>query len=60
LGRGLARQHRRIEALIGRAEQEQILSSLERPMRSEGLAAENGSLDLRRVARTKEIASLIT
>jgi HEXXH motif-containing protein len=60
LGRGLGRQHQRIEALIDRAEQEQILSSLEWPMRPQGLAAENASLDLRRVARTNEIASLIT
>jgi hypothetical protein len=29
-------------------------------MRREGLAAENASLDLRRLARTNEIASLIT
>ena len=60
LGRGLGSQHRRIEALIGPAQQEQILSSLEWPIRPEGLAAENALLDLPRVARTNEIASLIT
>jgi HEXXH motif-containing protein len=59
VGHVLATQHDRIGALVAPAQQEEILSSLGWPIRPEGEAAANASIDIRRVALTSEIAGLI-
>jgi len=61
LGRALADQHSRIGGILRPAQREQILSSLNWPIRpvSEVNTAENASIDIHQVASIDEIVELI-